>query len=131
MVAGDMLTHNTSKVYNYLELLYYEVEMDAVTDIKDFKARKLAKLEDEFAMYMDRADKFSKEGKTLFARQMLDKAKALRPEIDKLRAPVKRPVPQRFLTGPTNPTHVRQGLLPPGTQWNQQWTAMTPEPENN
>lgn len=109
--------------------------MDEVTDIKAYKARKLAKLEDEFAMYMDRADKFSKEGKTLFAKQMLDKAKALRPTIDRLRQPVRKPTPtpQRFLTSGVNPTHAPQGALPPGNvNWiAQTWAPIGPEPENN
>lgn len=64
--------------------------MAEVVDIIEFKKRKLKRLEDEWAMYMDRASVFMEKGQRKFADEMIAKAKVLRKEIDKLRVPVPR-----------------------------------------
>jgi hypothetical protein len=65
--------------------------MSNVQTIDQFKARKLRKLEDEYADYVRRGIAFEKEGKKIFAQQMIVKADEIRKEIKKLRPDI--PVP--------------------------------------
>ena len=66
--------------------------MSNVQTIDQFKARKLRKLEDEYADYIRRGTAFEKDGKTVFAKQMIAKADEIRREIKKLRPEI--PVPK-------------------------------------
>jgi hypothetical protein len=106
--------------------------MGDVVDIEGFKARKLKRLEDEWAMYVDRAAVLKKEGKHKFAEEMLTKAKATRKEIDKLRKPKKEPVREvpliRMPTMPVSLTYTFEGLSSADMGHRRE---MTPEPENN
>lgn len=72
--------------------------MADIVDIDDFKQRRLAKAEADWLDYMTRAEEFQNAGKTKFAAEMLEKAKAARKIIDKLRGPmVKAPDPAPYL----------------------------------
>ena len=134
-MAGESLTGNVISLYNCLETLYYEVVMGDVVDFEAFKAAKLKRLEDEWAMYMDRAAVLQKEGKRKFAEEMIAKAKVLRKQIDKLRKPKeKAPVPpvspvSNFHYGAVSMSYSFEGLS--SADMGHRKSEMTPEPENN
>lgn len=71
--------------------------MAEIVDIQDFRSRQTAKLEAEFAHYMDRAEALQAEGKNSTARIMLDKAKEVRKKLDRLRKPEPKPAPTPHL----------------------------------
>lgn len=61
--------------------------MAEIVAIADFKARKLAHAEAEWLRLMDLIDKLQADGKFEAAKPLLEKTKAIRVTIDKLRAP--------------------------------------------
>lgn len=64
--------------------------MAEIVAIADFKARKLAHAEAEWLRLMDLIDKLQADGKFEAAKPLLEKTKAIRVTIDKLRAPPRR-----------------------------------------
>lgn len=106
--------------------------MGDVVDIDGFKARKLKRLEDEWAMYIDRAAVLKKEGKHKFADEMLAKAKVVRKEIDKLRKPKPEPVREKpVMRTPAMPVSFSYSYEGFSSADMGHRKEMTPEPENN
>lgn len=62
--------------------------MGDITDLDEFKKRKLAQAEADWLEYLQRAGEFIDDGKNKFADEMIAKAKEVRKIIDKLRGPV-------------------------------------------
>lgn len=106
--------------------------MGDVVDFEAFKQRKIERLIQEWQKYLDRAEAFTKQGKKVFADQMVAKAKELRTRIDKLRSkpaqmeeqpmPVPMVAPLRPMAFTFSRDMGHQSLPPPAT--------MKPEPSN-
>ena len=62
--------------------------MTEIVDIAQYKADKLARIELEWETCLLQAEKLQKDGKFQFAKPLLEKAKALRETISKMRGPV-------------------------------------------
>lgn len=105
--------------------------MGEVVDIEQWKRDRLAKLEDMFAQYMDRAAALQQQGKHSFAKEMVKKAAKLRPSIDRLRKVLPKPKPKEttpFLNGNQSPMLFTFGRFDMGYPKTPE---VTPEPRKD